>query len=514
MPGPRAVTWLAAAAAMLLRFPGLLWPLGPDEAGQLLVARSWNPAPDTVYGDYWVDRPPSLIALVRLADAIGGAYFLRVVAALGCAVLVLLAAAVARRYGGPRAAAWTAVATAVLISSSLIDPVAATGEVLGAPLVVGSFLLVLQAVERGQQAGQQGTSAALHAFVAGVLAASALGLKQNLFGGLVFGGVVLIGSWWVGRIPARRFAALGGAALLGVAVPVLATIGWALASGVGLDTLAYAVVGFRSDASAVIAAQDQSAPLARALLLVVVAVASGMLLAVGWFLAHLREAWRRDPVLTTATVAVLVLEVLGVVLGGSYWLTYLINLVPATGLCVAAVAGLPGRAGRGARIVVSLAVVSSLVSAVGWLVVTRSGLSSPEEVRIGAAISRAARPGDTLVVYGGRADLQWASGLPSPYAHLWSLPMRTLDADLAELRALLAGPRAPTWLVAAAPFSSWDLPGHRELTRIVEREYDLVAEPCGRRVFVRAGVQRRLGEVECEEPWPGPDTPLPGDALA
>ena len=31
----------------------------------------------------------------------------------------------------------------------------------------------------------------------------------------------------------------------------------------------------------------------------------------------------------------------------------------------------------------------------------------------------------------------------SPYEHLWSLPMRTLDPDLTELQALLSGPNAP-----------------------------------------------------------------------
>ncbi len=51
-------------------------------------------------------------------------------------------------------------------------------------------------------------------------------------------------------------------------------------------------------------------------------------------------------------------------------------------------------------------------------------------------------------MYGGRADIQYTSGLPSPYQHLWSLPMRTLDPDLTELRALLEGPDAPTWFVA------------------------------------------------------------------
>ena len=69
---PRLVVYAAALLAALFRFPGLLYPLGSDEAGFTLVARAWDPQPDSLYGTYWVDRPPSLIALIRLSDWIGG----------------------------------------------------------------------------------------------------------------------------------------------------------------------------------------------------------------------------------------------------------------------------------------------------------------------------------------------------------------------------------------------------------------------------------------------------------
>lgn len=62
--GTARLVWLAAAAAFLARFPSLLWPLRPDEAGFLLVARAWHPEPDSVYGRYWVDRPPPVIWLM------------------------------------------------------------------------------------------------------------------------------------------------------------------------------------------------------------------------------------------------------------------------------------------------------------------------------------------------------------------------------------------------------------------------------------------------------------------
>ena len=87
---------VAAAAAFLLRLPGLTRPVRADEAGYTLVARAWNPMPDSVYGAYFVDRPPPMIALFKLSDWIGGPLFIRVLGAVACAALVLAAAC-----GGP-----------------------------------------------------------------------------------------------------------------------------------------------------------------------------------------------------------------------------------------------------------------------------------------------------------------------------------------------------------------------------------------------------------------------------
>ena len=86
------------------------------------------------------------------------------------------------------------------------------------------------------------------------------------------------------------------------------------------------------------------------------------------------------------------------------------------------------------RAVIGAAAASTVLCLVGWVVYNASGLQEYDEHDTGVALREVAEPGDTLVVYGGRADLQLESGLSSPYAYLWSLPMRTLDPDLAELR--------------------------------------------------------------------------------
>src|SRR4051794_41872528 len=86
----------AAAVTVLVRLSGLTRPVRADEAGFELVGRSWHPSADSLYGAYFVDRPPPLIALFKASDGVGGPLFIRVLGALACAAVVLLAAWVAR----------------------------------------------------------------------------------------------------------------------------------------------------------------------------------------------------------------------------------------------------------------------------------------------------------------------------------------------------------------------------------------------------------------------------------
>ena len=271
----------------------------------------------------------------------------------------------------------------------------------------------------------------------------AVGLKQSLVGGLVFGAVLLVASAVADRPRWRTHLRLGVAAALGAAVPVVATVVWALVAGVDLGTLWYAVAGFRADADAVLAAQPSDTIDQRAVEMRELVVETGMALLAGWFVLHLPRLARRLPVPTAAVVAMLAVDTLALVRSGSWWTTYLVALAPPLALATALVLTvelLPVRRRPWQRVVVGvsqalvvLVVISSLDSLWRWWDITRDG-HRPVEYYAGEAIGRAARPGDTLVVYGGRADIQWASGLRSPYPHLWSLPMRTLDPRLAELR--------------------------------------------------------------------------------
>jgi hypothetical protein len=82
--------------------------------------------------------------------------------------------------------------------------------------------------------------------------------------------------------------------------------------------------------------------------------------------------------------------------------------------------------------------------------------------------------------------------LGSPYPHLWSLPMRTLDPDQAVLERTLRGPHAPEWLVEVNDWNSWDIDVDGRLREEVERRYRVVAEVCGSPVWLRADVTREL----------------------
>ena len=149
---------------------------------------------------------------------------------------------------------------------------------------------------------------------------------------------------------------------------------------------------------------------------------------------------------------------------------------------------------------VAFTVLSSVLAFVEWERTIDRYL--PTEYLTGGAIAGAASPGDTLVVYGGRADIQWASGLPSPYEHLWSLPMRTLDPDLKELESVLTGPAAPTWVVQFKRLDEWSEAGTDGIREELLEDYELVAIACGAyRIYHQRRLERPELRVDCDEPF-------------
>ena len=272
---------------------------------------------------------------------------------------------------------------------------------------------------------------------------------------------------------------------------MLATVGWAVAAGVRLHTLWYAVYGFRADASAALGDGSVGAPVRRAAYLLLVLVLTGIAVVIVAYLARARAHARGDAPLTAAVVSMLGVDVVALGLGGSFWQDYAFGLVPGALLATALVS-----ARMRARLV-PLMVVSTAVSLVCWGAWNLAGKQELDEHDTGVALDQVAEPGDTLVVFGGRADLQLASGLRSPYPYLWSLPMRALDPDLTRLRALVDGPRAPTWLVEWWAFDTWTAKGD-DLRHDVEERYVEHGTGCGgKTIWLLKGTDRPTPSPRC-----------------
>ena len=245
------------------------------------------------------------------------------------------------------------------------------------------------------------------------------------------------------------------------------------------------------------------------------ALGAGMLLIIGGFVVHIRGEWADDAPLTAAVAALLAIDMVGLVSGGSYWRDYLFPLLPGTALCAALLARRASRRGRAMRAVIIAAAASTVLCLVGWAAYNVGGLQEYDEHDTGVALHEVAEPGDTLVVYGGRADLQLESGLSSPYAYLWSLPMRTLDPDLAELRRAdrrrrtrrpgsSSGSTSGTGTAGPAPASSsWS-----------QDRYVRAGTACGdRAIWLLRGVDRATPEPDCHgttasSSAPGPEMTL------
>ena len=214
---------------------------------------------------------------------------------------------------------------------------------------------------------------------------------------------------------------------------------------------------------------------------------------------HVPGEWSDDPSLTTAVAAMLAADTAALVVSGSYWRDYLYALVPSTALAAALLARRrPSRRGTAMRSVVTFTAVSSVVCSLAWVVLQVSGIQPYPSRDTAAALRAAAEPGDTLTVFGGRADVQLGARMDSPYGQLWSLPMRTLDPELADLTALVAGPDRPTWLVEWVDFEAWTPEEGAALEAAVRAHYVEHGEACtDRTVWLARGVDRPVVVPDC-----------------
>lgn len=456
---PRAQVGLLAGVAGLCLVPYVDRSLSPDEGGLLLLAGQWSPG-SSLYGDYFVDRPPGLIALADLADLAGGGWGFRALGIVAVVGAVLLSGVLGRLAAPerPSAPVLTAATAAVLTVTPLFGGTVVNGELLGLPFLLGGMVAALCAVRT-----DSGRAALWWGVLAGAAGASGALVKQSLLDVFVFAVVLALVS--------RRVRPV-----LGIAIGALATVAiavWA-ASARGTDPgeLWDAVVVFRQQAASVIASSaTDSTPRRLGGMLLALLLTGAPVLAV--VLAR-RLPQRAAPGvvdLRWPALVTLAWELFVVLGGGSYWLHYLMGLVPGLVLLTAAACQrtLPGR-----RILRATYAVMAISTIAALTVVAVRPIQRPEHPVV-HWLDAHARAGDTAVVAFGAPNILQATGLRSPYPDLWSLPVRVHDPELRDLTALLEGEDRPTWVVVAGTsLGSWGIDGSTA-DRVLADHYDLQA---------------------------------------
>lgn len=269
----------------------------------------------------------------------------------------------------------------------------------------------------------------------------------------------------------------------GAALPVVAIICWAGWNDVHLSTFWEMMYGFRADAFSAITRTGMEAELARADTLALLFIQTGLVAIFAWFLVSLPKAASSHATVTLAVLVMLLMDGIGVVLGGSYWTAYLLPLIPPAAIAVAILAGGKDYVGRWTRGIVVLTSLLTAYWVVDFTISRTTGDIDPTAYHVGLAINDVAEPHDTILPLYGRADIVHASGLENPYRYPWSLPARVLDPELAEMRSLLASPTRPTWVVEWDPVNIWGIDTAGRVQSLLDRHYVDVAELCGRTIW-------------------------------
>lgn len=477
--GPETlVVVLAVTVAVVAWLPFLHAPLTSDESGFLLLGEHLGHG-SSLYGDYWVDRPPLLLWLFGLAGILthGSATATGLVApgvkllgavAAGLSVLSAWALAVAATPASRLSRRATPALMAVLLTSPLLGMPETDGEILALPFVLGGLACLITAL---RHPGPRRTS--ILAVAAGASGTGAALIKQNVVDVFVFALTAVIVLSARGRSPRWRQVGVFGTGAVGV---LGCAVGVAAAQGTSPAALWSAVVTFRLHASAVIGASATGTTTQRLSHLIGAFTMSGLapLLLIGLVALAVRR-WRAglapahrsphaaaegDLGLAWPVVAMVAWELFGVLAGGSYWLHYLTGLLPGVLLVVCLVAARPGTQRVIAAAMAAAVLYASLASVVSWArhVSLGPSASAAADAPVITYLRDHAAPGDGVVVAFGHPDIVAGSGLSSPYAELWSLPVRVNDPDLSALRQTLNGTQAPRWIVVAgSSLASWGL---------------------------------------------------------
>jgi hypothetical protein len=474
-------TLVAVAFAVLLRAPWIGAPLGNDEGGLAYIAAHWHAGGPDLYGHYFIDRPPLLLAAFRLADATGGADAVRVIGAVASALLVVITALLGRELGGTRSGLIAGSIAAALGSSVLLGSVLTPAELLAVLPSAGSVLLLVVGMRAARREH-------LALALAGCLAACALLVKQSFGDALVAGAVFLVAGALLDDGNRRRWLGLAGAYCVGVAAVVLGLELWETLDRVPEGATSYALLGFRVQGLSALAGSAGGLPGRLSDRLALPFVGSGLALIMVWSAFGVYKL-KSNRVLQLAVAAWLGAGVAGVLLGGSYWSHYLIELIPG-----AAVTAGWALARSSRRLVLPTLATLAVLTVGGALVGSQTdagaSLADQRPKEIGQAIAQRAERDDTIYVRYSQPNITYYSGLRNPYPYDWSLMLRTVPGAQAQLRNLLGSTQRPTWIVDWESDTSYGLDTNGRTQHLLNRYYRPAGSVDGIQILLRRGQRR------------------------
>jgi 4-amino-4-deoxy-L-arabinose transferase-like glycosyltransferase len=472
---------------VLVRATYVLRPLRNDEGGYLLTARQWHTGGEFMYGDYFVDRPPLLMLVFKVASLTEWDQAIRVVAIPFVILFVLAGWRAGTLLGGPAGGRWAAVVAAGIMCSPALAAEQADGELFGAAVVMAALALALFAWH-----AESRRRVLWSAVAAGAVAAAAPLIKQSLLEGLLLLAGLVLSGWW-GRDAVRRRALLvGGGSILGALLPCALVVLWLTAAGIAPGDAWHDLVGSRGVAFDILWATGPDDSIRRVGQLLVLGTVTGLLPVVCTWLLTARHGLSQGSAYGKIITLLLVFGIVGIASGGAYWPPYLLQLAPAAVLAVGALApsvSVPGAwMRRFSGMVAAVALVGALVSNV----VYATDPSAWHSQRTGHWLADSKAAGDTGFVAYGLPSILEAADMPSPYPHLWSAAMRTEDPEQTRLRETLEGDTAPTWIVQVNGLNAWGIDDGSRLRDLIRQRYRPVAEICGHRVWLRQDVTRDL----------------------
>lgn len=475
----------AATVAAVSRL--VLWtvPQLSDESGYRFVAAQWHRGLGSLYGAYWVDRPPLLLELFAAASP-AGATGVRALGLVASVMIVITAAGGAGSIAGPRARALAAFVAALLVASPLSGSAEVDGELLALPFVLGGIWAWVAATRQAEN-----RSSAAVAALAGALATAALLVKQNFADVAVFAAASLV------VVPAARRLRLIAAGVAGALLTAASVLAVAWQRGSSPLAVFDAMYPFRLKAGALLSRAEPLNAVER--LHDMLRMSAGSVVPVAVVVLLLIVLRRRDAESSgagrwwVALLAVGAFDVLSIAFGGNYWPHYLVQLVGP----LAVLAGVCGRT-LSARLDALALVALAGVGAVALAMTAMHPLDNPGTI-VGSSIRRAADPGDTVTALYGQPGINATSGLRSPYPYLWSLPAKVRDSNLTLLEATLSGPQAPTWVVVVRTVQTWGVPT-AATQETLDRDYVPVQRICGMTVYLHRGVARQRPSGGCARP--------------